>query len=91
MEAMSSKLLTILNEQHDKESDPRKPWEFIKYSVRKFSFQYSRANLSVCEKEDKIWKNEFNFMKIIYCPIWMMVVFKNTMNLKLNLTNYTIT
>ena len=97
---MSSELLTILNEQHDEESDPRKLWEFIKYSVRKFSFQYSRAkskrmrerrqdlekrvkfyednllsdlikynvrnflfdileqSLSVCEKEDKIWKNE---------------------------------
>ena len=43
VEAMSSELLTILNEQHDKESDPRKLWEFIKYNVRKFSFQYSRA------------------------------------------------
>ena len=40
---MSSELLTILNEQHDEESDPRKLWEFIKYNVRKFSFQYSRA------------------------------------------------
>ena len=40
---MSSELLTILNEQHDEESDPRKLWGFIKYNVRKFSFQYSRA------------------------------------------------
>ena len=40
---MSSELLTILNEQHDEESNPRKLLEFIKYNVRKFSFQYSRA------------------------------------------------
>ena len=43
VEAMSSELLTILNEQRDEEYDPRKLWEFIKYNVRKFSFQYSRA------------------------------------------------
>ena len=40
---MSSELLTILNEQHDEESDPRKLWEFVKYKVRKFSVQYSRG------------------------------------------------
>ena len=63
VEAMSSELLTILNEQHDEESDPRKLWKFIKYNVRKFSIQYSRAKAKRerrqdSEKEDKIWKNE---------------------------------
>ena len=43
VEEMSSKLLTILNEKHDEESDSRKRWDFIKYNVRKFPFQYSRA------------------------------------------------
>ena len=50
VEAMSSELLTILNEQHDEESDPRKLWEFIKYNVRKFSSQYSWAK-SKCMPE----------------------------------------
>ena len=34
-----------------------------------FPFSILGQSLSVCEKEDKIWKNELNFMKIIYCPI----------------------
>ena len=50
VEAMSSELLTILNKQHDEESDLRKLWEFIKYNVRKFSIQYSRAKAK-CMRE----------------------------------------
>ena len=37
VEAMSGELLTIFNEEHDEESDPRKLCEFIKYNVGKFS------------------------------------------------------
>ena len=91
VEAMSSELLTILNEQHDEESDPRKCGNLLNTMLENFLFSILGQSLSICEKEDKIWRNEYNFMKIIYCPIRMMVVLENTMKLKLNLTNYTIT
>ena len=58
VEAMNSELLTILNEQHDKESDPRKLWNLLNTMLENFLFSILGQSLSVCEKEDKIWKNQ---------------------------------
>ena len=55
---MSSELLTILNEQHDEDLIRENCGNLLNTMLENFLFSILGQSLGVCEKEDKIWKNE---------------------------------
>ena len=87
---MSGELFTILNEQHDEVSDPRKLWELIKYNVRKFSVQYSKAKAKPTSEIRQDLEKGVKFYEDKLLSDLDDSCFQECHELKLNSTNYTI-